>query len=46
MTQRGAVFIGPTVVNLDFPAPEQAVLPGAGVQLMLSRLRLIGHTRY
>ncbi|ARA77886.1 8-oxoguanine DNA glycosylase [Pectobacterium brasiliense] len=28
MTQRGAVFIGPAVVNLDFPAPDQAVLPG------------------
>ncbi len=28
MTQRGAVFIGPTVINLDFPAPEQDILPG------------------
>ncbi|WP_407258259.1 hypothetical protein [Klebsiella quasipneumoniae] len=28
MTQRGAVFIGPTIINLDFPAPEQDILPG------------------
>lgn len=28
MTQRGAVFIGPTVINLDFPTPEQDILPG------------------
>lgn len=28
MTQRGAVFIGQAVVNLDFPAPDQDILPG------------------
>jgi thermostable 8-oxoguanine DNA glycosylase len=28
MTQSGAVFIGPAVINLDFPAPEQNILPG------------------
>ncbi|MBS7443284.1 8-oxoguanine DNA glycosylase [Enterobacter sp. 120016] len=28
MTQRGAVIIGPTIINLDFPAADQAILPG------------------
>ena len=28
MTQRGAVFVGPTIIHLDFPAPDQDILPG------------------
>lgn len=28
MTQCGAVFIGPTIVNLEFPEPMQEVVPG------------------
>lgn len=28
MTQRGAVFIGPTVASFDFPGPEQDIIPG------------------
>ncbi|EKN3402647.1 8-oxoguanine DNA glycosylase [Yersinia enterocolitica] len=28
MTQSGSVFIGPTVINLDFPAPEEDIVPG------------------
>lgn len=28
MTQRGAVIIGPTIINIDFPSSEQDVLPG------------------
>lgn len=28
MNQCGAVFIGPTIINLEFPSPDQDVLPG------------------
>ncbi|MGQ8708190.1 8-oxoguanine DNA glycosylase [Serratia sp. TSA_198.1] len=28
MTQRGAVFIGPTVASFDFPGPDQDIIPG------------------